>query len=196
MLLDSIHELVRLAHIIAVVLMSAPLYNLIVVGERVRFGKAPLAVDRYFENIIRGNSTRCYVFQLTAMATGIVLVLTEGLPFTYIFTNWVLFTKAALLLTLMGLLSVVHFRIQPSIDRLISRIEGDSIPPDVAKNLLPLRTFRKRLAATCLLLVLTIIVLAVQIETPFPAYLTVLLLALAAAFSWRVYKVAVPYGWI
>lgn len=196
MLLDSIHELVRLAHIIAVVLMSAPLYNLIVVGERVRFGKAPLAVDRYFENIIRGNSTRCYVFQLTAMATGIVLVLTEGLPFTYIFTNWVLFTKAALLLTLMGLLSVVHFRIQPSIDRLISRIEGDSIPPDVAKNLLPLRTFRKRLAATCLLLVLTIIILAVQIETPFPAYLTVLLLALAAAFSWRVYKVAVPYGWI
>jgi hypothetical protein len=34
--------------------MAAPLYNLIVVNERVRFGKAHLEVDRYFENITGG----------------------------------------------------------------------------------------------------------------------------------------------
>ncbi len=61
----SIYEAVKFLHILAVVFMSAPLYNLIVVNERLRFGKAPYAVDRYFENLIKSNSVRCYAFQAT-----------------------------------------------------------------------------------------------------------------------------------
>ncbi|MBI2016715.1 MAG: hypothetical protein HYS77_14440, partial [Candidatus Rokubacteria bacterium] len=72
----------KFLHVLAVVFMAAPLYNLIVVNERVRFGKAPLPVDRYFESIIRGNSTRCFVFQLTAFLTGIILIPVGGHPLT------------------------------------------------------------------------------------------------------------------
>ena len=68
----NLSDLLKALHVIAVVFMAAPLYNLIVVNERVRFGKAPLEVDQYFENIIRGNSTRCYVFQLTALVSGVL----------------------------------------------------------------------------------------------------------------------------
>ena len=39
------YDAIKFIHVLAVVFMSAPLYNLIVVNERVRFGKAPLAVD-------------------------------------------------------------------------------------------------------------------------------------------------------
>jgi len=68
------YEVTKFLHVLTVVFMAAPLYNLIVVNERARFGKAPAAVDRYFENLIRGNAIRCYVFQLTALATGILLI--------------------------------------------------------------------------------------------------------------------------
>lgn len=67
----ELYEVLKFLHILAVVFMSAPLYNLIIVNERVRFGKAPAQVDRYFENLIRGNAVRCCVFQLTVFMTGV-----------------------------------------------------------------------------------------------------------------------------
>ena len=59
------YEVIKFLHILTVVFMAAPLYNLIVVNERLRFGKAPTAVDRYFENLIKTNAVRCFVFQAT-----------------------------------------------------------------------------------------------------------------------------------
>ena len=47
----NLSDLVKALDVVAVVFMAAPLYNLIVVNERVQFGKAPLEVDQYFENI-------------------------------------------------------------------------------------------------------------------------------------------------
>jgi hypothetical protein len=41
-----VYDATKFLHILAVVFMSAPLYNLIVVNERVGFGSAPFAVDR------------------------------------------------------------------------------------------------------------------------------------------------------
>ena len=55
----SAYDAVKFAHILTVVFMAAPLYNLIVVNERLRFGKAPYPVDRYFENLIKTNAVRC-----------------------------------------------------------------------------------------------------------------------------------------
>ncbi len=49
-----VYEALKFLHILSIVFMSAPLFNLIVVNERVGFCKAPFAVDRYFENIIKG----------------------------------------------------------------------------------------------------------------------------------------------
>ena len=64
-----------------------------------------------------------------------------------------------LLLTLTGLLSVVHFSIQPRIDRLLAQAEGDTMPQAVAAGIAPLRLKRKT---------------------------TLILVGLAGLFTWRV----------
>lgn len=191
-----VYQLLKFLHVLTVVFMAAPLYNLIVVNERVRFGKAHLQVDQYFENLIRGNSIRCYIFQLTALVTGLLLVGLGGSGLS-LFTNWVLLAKLLLLLALMGLLSVVTFSIQPRIDRLLAQAQGDeTIPQPVAAQIAPLRLRRKRLASVCLFLVITTVLLGLQVFTPFGAALTILLIVLAALFAWRVYKTPIFYGWV
>ena len=189
------YDLVKFLHILTVVFMAAPLYNLVVVNERVRFGKAHLQVDQYFENLIRGNAIRCYIFQLTALVTGLVLIGLQG-SLSPLFTNWILFVKTLLLLVLTGLLSVVHFSLQPRIDGLLAQAQGDAIPQAIAAQIGPLRLKRKRLAATCLFLVITIVLLGLQVVSRFAASLTVLLIVLAALFAWRVYRSRIPYGWV
>src|SRR3990172_10131272 len=188
------HDVLKFLHILSVVFMSAPLYNLIVVNERVRFGKAPFAVDRYFENIIRGASTRCYVYQLTALVTGVLLVTIGGFPLTYLLENRVLLAKVVLLFALMALLSVVHFRLQPAIDRILGGVEGDMLPPEAAAQVLPLRTGRKRLAALCLFMVIAIVLLGLQVHGSYGVPLNALLFALAALFSFRVYRTPIQIG--
>jgi hypothetical protein len=190
------YEAVKFLHILAVVFMSAPLYNLIVVNERVAFGEAPFAVDRYFEDIIKGNSLRCYVYQLTALGTGIFLIPLVGLPWASLFENGILLAKLLLLLILTSLLSVVHFRIQPAIEELLGRVEGDEIPQEIAKRILPLRIRRKRLAALCLFIVITIVLLGLQVFAQFGFPLSTLLIAGTALFSWRVYRTPIRFGWI
>ncbi len=190
----EVYQVLQFLHILAVVFMAAPLYNLIVVNERVRFGKAHLEVDQYFESIIRGNSTRCYIYQLTALVTGLLLVVLRGSVLALV-TNWVLLAKLILLLALMGLLSVVHFSLQPGIDRLLAQAQGEAIPQPIAAQIAPLRLRRKRLASVCLFLVIVTVLLGLQVFSPFWAPVTVMLILGAALFAWRVYRTPIPYGW-
>ncbi|MBI3013477.1 MAG: hypothetical protein HYY65_00095 [Candidatus Tectomicrobia bacterium] len=189
----SLYDFFKFLHILTVVFMAAPLYNLVVVNERARFGKAHLQVDQYFENLIRGNSIRCYIFQLTALATGLLLISLQG-SLTPLFTNWILLVKFLLLLVLT--LSLVHFSLQPQIDGLLAKAEGDALPQAIAAQIGPLRLRRKRLAATCLFLVITTVLLGLQVVSRFAASLTVILIVLAALFAWRVYRSRIPYGWV
>ena len=191
----ALYDLLKFAHVLAVVFMAIPLFNLIVVNERVSFGTAHVQVDRYFENIIRGGAKRCYVFQLTALVTGLWLA---GLmaPWDAVFANPVLLAKLGLLAILTILLSVVHFSLQPRIDAILREVEGDSIPPSAASRIGPFRLQRKRLAAICLFLVVVTILLGMQVGLRFPEWLTATLIAVAALFAWRVYKSRVLYGWI
>jgi hypothetical protein len=189
-------QLLKFVHILSVVFMSAPLYNLIVVGERARFGPMSYKLDRYLENLIKGSSTRCYIYQLTALGTGLLLVGLSSSGVASILTNWVLAAKTGLLLGLMGLLSYVHFGIQPKIEKLLAPLSEDPISEEVAAAIKPLRLRRKRLAGLCLFLVIVIIVLGLQVYVRYHPALTLGLLALAALFSWRVYKKPVPYGWV
>jgi len=191
-----VYDAVKFLHILAVVFMSAPLYNLIVVNERVAFGSAPFAVDRYFENIIKGAAVRCYIYQLTALVTGLLLLPLAGLSWDSLFTNGSLLAKLLLLLALMSLLSVVHFRIQPAIEKLLEQVKGDQIPKEIAERLAPLRVSRKRLAAVCLFIVIVIVLLGLQVFTRFGFALTALLIVLAALFSWRVYRTPIRFGWM
>lgn len=110
-------------------------------------------------------------------------------------TNWVLSAKLLLLLTLMGLLSWVHFGVQPRIDGLLSQVQGEAIPQEIAAQIAPLRGRRKRLAATCLFLVIVTVLLGVQVFSRFAPAVTLGLILLAALFSWKVYRTPIPYGW-
>lgn len=189
------YELVKFFHLLAVVFMSAPLYNLIVVNERAAFGKAPAAVDRYFETVIRGNAVRCYVYQLTALVTGVLLLPLAGLSWALLFTNGILLAKFLLLLSLTFLLSIVHFRIQPAIENLLTQVQEEEIPFKIAEQILPLRLRRKRLAGLCLFIVITIVLLGLQVFSRFGVTLTVFLIGMAGLFAWRVYKSPVRFGW-
>jgi uncharacterized membrane protein YqjE len=55
---------------------------------------------------------------------------------------------------------------------------------------------RKKLAGFCLFFVITLVLLGLQVFVQFNLTTTALLLALAALFSWRVYKSPIPYGWV
>lgn len=189
------YDVMKFLHVLTVVFMAAPLYNLIVVNERARFGKAHIQVDRYFESLIRGNATRCYVFQITALVTGVLLVGLGG-SLVSLVTNWVLLAKLILLLALTGLLSVVTFSLQPRIDSLLAQAQGEVIPQEIGGQIGPLRLQRKRLATLCLFLVITAVLLGLQVFSPFALPLTGLLLLLAALFAWRVYRTPIPYGWV
>ncbi len=81
-------------------------------------------------------------------------------------------------------------------DRLLAEAQGETIPQPIAAEIAPLRLRRKRLASVCLFLVITTILLGLQVFTPFGAWLTILLMFLAALFAWRVYKTPIPYGWV
>ncbi len=192
----SAYNAVKFLHILTVVFMAAPLYNLVVVNERLRFGKAPYAVDRYFENLIKTNALRCFVFQATAFVTGVLLVPLSGQPLSVLVTNWVLLTKLFLLVILTFLLSHVHFGIQPRIEALLGKVQGNEIPADVTAKLLPWRSRRKKLAGFCLFFVIVLVLLGLQVYAQFHPLMTGLLILLAAVFSWRVYKTNIPYGWI
>jgi hypothetical protein len=188
------YDAIKFLHILTVVFMAAPLYNLIVVNERLRFGKAPYAVDRYFENLIKTNAVRCFVFQATAFISGILLVVLSG-PLTVLFTNPILLAKFLLLLVLSILLSYVHVGIQPHIEALLAQVQGQEIPPSIAQQIMPWRSRRKKLAGFCLFFVIGLVLLGLQVFVRFDLVLTGLLLILAAVFSWRVYKTNIPFGW-
>jgi hypothetical protein len=190
------YRAVKFLHILTVVFMAAPLYNLIVVNERLRFGKAPYAVDRYFENLVKTNAIRCFVFQATAFVTGILLIPLSGQPFRVLFTNHVLLAKFLLLIVLSILLSYVHFSIQPRIEAQLSQVQGSEIPGEIVQRIIPLRLRRKKLAGFCLFFLITLVLLGLQVFSRFDPLLTGVLLLLAALFSWRVYKTPIRYGWI
>jgi len=190
------YDIVKFFHILAVVFMAAPLYNLIVVHERRRIGKAPFVVDRYFENIIKGAAIRCYVYQFTALFTGILLMPLGGFPWSDLIENPIFLAKLLLLLLLTALLSVVHFRIQPAIESLLAKVQGDEIPEGITKQIAPIRLKRTRLASICLFIVITIVLLGLQITSRFGSMATVILIVIAGLFSLRVYRTGVRIGWL
>src|SRR3972149_10658915 len=115
--MDNLYQALKLWHILSFVFMSIPLFNLIVVNERALMGSSfNYGTDRYMENIIRHGAIRCYVFQVSVFISGILLLIFGPLDVEELWRNYVLLAKTALLFTLMGLLSYVHFSLQPKID--------------------------------------------------------------------------------
>lgn len=194
----ELYALFRFLHIVSFVFMSVPLFNLIVVNERMMMGKSfDYPVDRYMENIIKRGASRCYVFQSSVLVTGILLLLFGPLGIGALVQNWVILVKTLLLLVLMGLLSYVHFGLQPRIEEAMATVGPDAPAPEgFAARLKPYRTRRKRLATFCLFIVITIIILGLQVYVRFNPFMTLGLIALAGLFAWRANKSLVRFGWI
>ncbi len=196
--MDVLYNVMKFIHVLGFVFMSTPLFNLIVVNERALLGSPfNYQADRYMENIIKSGSGRCYIFQLTVLTSGIFLLLFGPLGITALWTSWIILAKILILFLLMGLLSTVHFKLQPKIESFMDEIGPDvAIPEGFAAKLKPYRVKRKQLATFCLFLVITSIILGLQVYGTFHPILTIGLIGLAAVFSWRANKTNIRFGWI
>lgn len=195
---ESVYPALKFFHVIAFVFMSIPLFNLIVVNERLQLGSSfNYYADRYMENIISRGATRCFTFQGTVLLTGVLMLIAGPLGIAALWTNWVLLAKTVVLFALMGLLSYVHLGLQPKIEALLAEVDPEATAPsDLPARLKPYRVRRKRLATLCLFLVIVTIVLGLQVYGRFNPVLTVVLVALAALFAWRANKTLLRFGWI
>lgn len=196
--MDNLYQVLKLWHIISFVFMSIPLFNLIVVNERALMGtKFNFGTDQYMENIIRHGAVRCYVFQLSAFISGILLLIYGTMGIGALWMNYILLAKTILLFTLMALLSYVHFILQPKIDSFFKDITADTeVNDSLLPAVKPYRVLRKRMATVCLFLVLTTIMLGIQVYTPFSWKLNTFLILLAGLFAYRVNKTLIKFGWI
>jgi len=196
--MDVLYNIMKFIHVLAFVFMSTPLFNLIVVNERALLGSPfNYQTDRYMENIIKRGSGRCYVFQLTVLTSGIFLLLFGPLGITALWTSWIILAKTLILFSLMGMLSFIHFKLQPKIESFMDEIGPDvAIPDGFAAKLKPYRVKRKQMATFCLFLVITSIILGLQVYGTFHPVLTIGLIALAALFSWKANKTVIRFGWI
>ncbi len=122
----------KVAHIINAILMAWPFYALVGVNQRARLGP-PLGdrADTYMENIIKNRSIPCFVFQATALVTGVALVLLRGQGLGTMITNPMLGLKFLLLLLIAALLAYVHLSLQPRIDALFAQA-GNPVPAEIA----------------------------------------------------------------
>jgi hypothetical protein len=186
--------LLAVAHVASALFMVAPLYMLVVVNERARLG-APLGLphDAYLENIIRGQPIRCYAYLGVLILTGVALVVLRGESFT----SPTLLVKIAATVAILGILSYVHFSLQPRVDRELATLAPGAPAPESAARTVPkLRLQRKRLSATCLFLVLTAAIFGVRLLVGFSFVAAAVVVLASAALSWRAYRSGVRYGYV
>ena len=190
----EVQAVVLLFHLIAMLFMAAPLYALLAVGERGRFTIPPnYNTDRYLENILKNQPIRCYAYLAVILVTGILLTWYKG----WIWTDWALIVKLAASALLVGLLSYVHFKIQPNIESILAGWSpGEEVPAEKRPSFLAWRGRRKRLAGVCLFLVLTSLIMGIRVTFSYmPWYVVVIFMVAAALFAWRVYRTPVRFGW-
>ncbi|MEE8388008.1 MAG: hypothetical protein V3R65_05480 [Acidiferrobacterales bacterium] len=194
--MNTLIDILRVTHIINAILLAWPFYALVIVNQRARLGP-PLGdrTDTFMENIIKNRTIPCFVFQATALITGLALVLLQGFELDVFVTNPVLAVKFLLLLLIIGLLTYVHISLQPRIDALFAQA-GSPVPADVASHIGSFRLRRKRIASVCMFVVLTVSMLGVQVWAAFPLWVTVTLVFAITVFTWRGYKSVTPYGWL
>ncbi len=189
-------SVMRVVHIMTAVLMAWPFYALVAVNQRVKLGP-PLGdrADTYMENIVKNRTIPCFVFQITALVSGLLLINLRGQDLDFLLSNAAVGFKFLLLLIIMGLLSYVHFSLQPKIDQLFAQATMP-IPEEIAAQIGPLRARRKLMASVCMFIVLITVMLGMQVWTPFPVWLTAVLTAVIFLFTYRAYTSEIPYGWI
>lgn len=194
--MNELISFLRVVHIITAILMAWPFYALVAVNQRVKLGP-PLGdrADTYMENIVKNRTIPCFVFQATVLVSGLAIIFLRGQRLGLFVTNPVLGLKFVLLFLIAGLLSYVHWSLQPRIDALFAEADNP-ISADLASQIGALRARRKRLASICMFVVLTSAMLGMQVWVPFPLWLSTLLVIAIGLFTWRAYQSEIPYGWV
>ncbi len=189
----EVRIVVLLLHLVAMLFMAAPLYALLAVGERGRFTIPPnYNTDRYLENILKNQPLRCYAYLAVILVTGILLIWARG----WMWADWALITKLVAFALLTGLLSYVHFTIQPHIESILAGWKpGEEVSSEKRPAFLAWRGRRKRLAGICLFLVLTSLIMGVRVTWGYAPWLAAVFVVAAALFTWRVYRTPVRLGW-
>lgn len=183
-------------HVLAAVLMAAPLYMLILINERAALGRAvDTDTDRFVENIIRRQPIRCYAFLAVILVSGLWLLgLIPG--GRELLRHPVIVAKLVLFFVLVTLLTYLHNVLQPQVEALLARVAREpEAAGEVEAPLWALRRRRKVLVAVSLFLVLTMVILGVALALSFSNTLLAVMIALAALFAWRAYRSTVPFGW-
>ena len=196
--MENFYDILKFIHVMSFVFMSVPLFNLIVVNERAVFGSSfNYYADRYMENIILHGAYRCFVFQSTVFISGLMLLFFGDLGIESLWTDWIILFKTIGLFALMGMLSYVHFSLQPKIEKIMKSVGPESeIPENFAAQLKPYRVRRKKMATFCLFLVITIIILGMQVYTQFDPVVTIAVIILAGLFALHVSKTLIRFGWV
>lgn len=186
-------------HIVTAMLIAWPYYALAAVNQRVKLGP-PLGdrADRYMENILKNRTTACFVFQFTILIGGFLLMWARvrGGQFDAgdFASNWVIIVKILILLLMMAMLSWIRFAVQPEVDRLFG--DYGELSDDARARIGALRLRRKRMSSGCMFMAFTAAMLGVQTYSRFPAWLTIILLALIALWAYRSYKSETTFGWL
>lgn len=130
--------------------------QLVTVNQRVCLGP-PLGdrTDTFMENIIKNRTIPCFVFQATALISGLALVFLRDLGLDALLTFPMLGLKFLLLFVIAGLLFYVQRNLQSQIDQLFAQLASEPTP-DVASKIGALRLRRKNMASICMFLVLKI----------------------------------------
>jgi hypothetical protein len=96
----------------------------------------------------------------------------------------------------MGLLSYVHFQLQPRIESVFAELKPDAqVPEKLAGRLKFYRVRRKWMATLCLFLVITSIILGLQVFGSFKPVINIILVAAAALFALKANKTLLRFGW-
>jgi hypothetical protein len=195
--MEEWRSIILAIHLIATLFMAAPLYMLIIVNERARFGIPPgYNTDRYMENIIKRQPIRCYAYLVVILITGLLLIWITGFRWSSLILDWTLAIKGGSFILLVSFLSYIHFGVQPKIETILSTLKPDSLlSEEMRPKLINLRMRRKRFSGICLFLVLTSLLAGARLTLGLSPLTLFIFICLSALFAWRTYKVPIPRGW-
>jgi hypothetical protein len=196
--MDIFYDLIRFFHVISFVFMCVLLFNLIVANERSLLGITfNYEADHHMENIIKNGVRWCYIFQATTLISGILLLVLGDIGIEALWADWIVLSKTIILFILMGMISYVHFNLQPKIESFLTALStGSELSDNFILELKPYRILRKWMTSFYLFLVIAAIILGIQVYATFNPALTIILIGIAGLFSIKADKILIRLGWI
>ncbi|HJO91449.1 MAG TPA: hypothetical protein QF606_07250, partial [Anaerolineales bacterium] len=116
---NIIVNILIIVHAVAAIFMAWPFYALILTGERSKLEPPFNIADDLQENIIRAQSYRCLVYQISLLISGITIIIlkTDGELLQTLQTNLRILAKVLLVVLLVCMNIYMVFYLQERIDK-------------------------------------------------------------------------------